>query len=427
MMIFVLIFMNLLLWNIFTPIFEAADEPGYYQQAYFLAHERQMPNLNNPPQNAGVMTYPPTYYLPLVPIVWLTQSPSINDPIAIQERENFRQGWRYQKFNRFQHSSAEVYWRWDKLGWAIRLMRLVANLWGIGTIILVYLTARQLFSNENKAMLATLFVGFNPMFAHLNSTVIVVNLLIFLASLMWYWLIKWRSFTFKKAVVLGSVIGLATITKATGLLLLPIAGTRMLMTRAEKKDWLGLVLGVGLTAGWWFVRNIFLYGSLLATDKVIATTGTRAFMIQQLGPINYWVGFFTSQWATFWTGYGWSAVYFSKTVLGILLVLVALAIWGIAKSREKKLRFFIGAVIFWWSMLMMAHAKFPTFHAKDLYPMIIPISLLVVAGWDRIWQIGKLPKLGNRWLMGVILILFLINAAYLLLDVSPKLFGRQSF
>lgn len=414
-MIFVFIFVNLVLWNVFTPVFEAADEPGYFQQAYFLAREKRMPNLNNPPQNAGVMTYPPTYYLPLIPILWLAQSPSEEDPTVVRERENYRQGWRYQKFNRFQHTIAEVNFRWNKLEWAVHLMRLVANLWGLGTVILVYLAAKQFFRNENKAMLAGLFVGFNPMFAHVNSTIIVVNLLIFLASLTWYWLIKWKEFSFKRSFILGLVIGLATVTKATGLLLLPITGAKMLLVKTKKRNFLGLGLGFMVSAGWWLVRNMILYSSLLATDKVIATTGTRAFMIQQMGPVNYWAGFFTSQWATFWTGYGWSAVYFPKIILGSLFILMVLTGWRALKSERKRLGFLVGGVMFWLMMLMLAHAHFPTFHAKDLYPMMVPVSLVVTAG---------LPKLSSRRLVYVTMILFLVNVTYLLLDVSPKLYGQ---
>lgn len=411
-MIFVFIFVNLVLWNVFTPVFEAADEPGYFQQAYFLARERRMPNLNNPPQNAGVMTYPPTYYLPLIPVLWLTQSPSGEDPTVVRERENYRQGWRYQKFNRFQHTIAEVNFRWNKLEWAVHLMRLIANVWGMGTVALVYLAAKEFFRDESKAMLASLFVGFNPMFAHLNSTIIVVNLLILLASLTWYWLIKWRQLTFTRAIALGLVIGLATITKVTGLLLLPIA----LFKWRHQVRWLWVIAtGFSLTSGWWFIRNLFLYGSLLATDKVIATTGTRAFMIQQMGPVNYWVGFFTSQWATFWTGYGWSAVYFPKIILGSLFILMVLTGWRALKSERKRLGFLVGGVMFWLMMLMLAHVHFPTFHAKDLYPMMVPVSLVVTAG---------LPKLSSRRLVYVTVILFLVNVTYLLLDVSPKLYGQ---
>lgn len=411
-MMFVLVFLNLVLWNVFTPIFEAADEQGYYQQAYFLAHERRMPNLNDPPPNAGVMTYPPTYYLPLLPIIWLIQAPSGEDPLIIRERPNYRQGWRYQTFNRFQHTRAEAVFKWNKLEWAVHLMRLIANIWGLGTVMVVYLTAKEFFRDKNKAILAAMFVGFNPMFAHLNSTVIVVNLLIFLTSLVWYWLIKWRELTFTRAIVLGLVMGLATITKATGLLLLPIALFKL--RRHGKWVWV-IAAGFGLTSGWWFIRNLILYGSLLATDKVIATTGTRFFMVQQMGPINYWVGFFTSQWATFWTGYGWSAVYFSKIILGILLVLMLWVSWRAVQLNIKGLGFLIGTVLFWLVMLMIAHARFPTFHAKDLYPMIVPISLVVAAG---------LPNLSSRRLVYVTVILFLVNVAYLLSDVSPKLFGQ---
>lgn len=412
-LILALIAVELLLWNIFTPIFEAADESTYYQHVYFLAHERRLPNLNFPPEEAGVMSYPPTYYLPLIPILLAFNAPSIYDPSSIQLRPGHRLGLRQAVFNFFDHPVRELGLNWNNQEWAVHLMRLVANLWGLGTVILVYLAAKQFFRNENKAILASLFVGFNPMFTHLSSTIIVINLLIFLSSLVIYLLLRWQDrLSLNKNLILGALIGLTTVTKVTGLWLLPIAITKIWKRGAW---WLGLGIGFWLTAGWWFVRNIILYGSLLATDKVIATTGTRAFMVQQMGLVNYWVGFFTSQWATFWTGYGWSAVYFPKIILGILFIFLAVTGWRAVRSRRQGLSFLMGTVLFWLVMLMVAHARFPIFHAKDLYPMIIPISLLVTSG---------LPKLSHRWVVRIMVILFLVNSAYLLLDVAPKLFGQ---
>lgn len=411
-LVLALVAAELVLWNIFTPIFEAADESTYYQHVYFLAHERRLPNLNFPPAQAGVMSYPPTYYLPLIPILLIFNAPSIYDPLSIQLRADHRAGLRQSIFNFFEHSVAESKLQWNNQQWAVHLMRLVANVWGLGTVVLVYLTAKDFFGDKNRAILAAMFVGFNPMFAHVNSTISVVNLLILLASLAWYWLIKWKQLTLKKSLVLGLVIGLATITKVTGLLLLPIV---LFKWRHELK-WLGvMVIGFGLTSGWWFIRNFILYGSLLASDKVIATTGTRALMMQQIGPINYWLGFFTSQWATFWTGYGWSTVYFPKIILGILLIFVTMTGWKAIKSKRRGLSFLMGTVLFWLVMLMAAHTRFPTFHAKDLYPMIVPISLIVTAG---------LPRLNSRSVIGIAVILFLVNVTYLLMDVAPKLFGQ---
>src|SRR3989344_8150801 len=159
----VLVAAELVLWNIFTPIFESADESTYYQHVYFLAHEKRLPNLNFPPEQGGVMSYPPTYYLPLIPILLVFDAPSIYDLASIQLRSNHRSGLRYTNFNFFIHSSRELKWRWNRQEWAVHLMRLVANGWGVGTIILVYMAAKQLFKGEKQAIGASLWVGFNPM------------------------------------------------------------------------------------------------------------------------------------------------------------------------------------------------------------------------------------------------------------------------
>jgi hypothetical protein len=409
-----LVAIYLSLWNLFIPIFEAADESTYYQHVYYLAHNWSMPNLNQPPKQAGVMTYPPTYYLPLTGILLLLQSPSIYSTDSIQTVKNKQGLFRHQFFNRFEHTYNEKEFSWNNQQLAVHLMRVVSTVWGLGTVWLVY-EASWLFyqKNEKLAGLSAGLVGLNPMFAHLNSTIIVSSLLILLCSLVFYLLILWRnSLNATRSFIIGSVVGLAVITKATGLLLVPIVLVGKKFTQIAS-----FVSGVLLFSGWYFGRNLILYRDLLATKEIVATTGSRAFMKDALGPINYWVGFVVSQFKTFWSGFGWSAVYLPSAVEWLLLILSILVVFGIFKGF-KQVKPILLYVCFWILMLAVAHSKFPAFHAKDLYPVIVPVAILITYGLKDFFT--KLNTNSAKMLIGSV---FIINSIYLITRVSPKLYG----
>lgn len=155
-------------------------------------------------------------------------------------------------------------------------------------------------------------------------------------------------------------------------------------------------------------------------------------MIKAWGWKNYWWGFFASHFTTFWTGYGWSSVHFPAILVWLLLALMLLAAYGVYKIfRERKwpkyqlrLLLFLGASFgFFMIMLLFTHSRFPTFKAKDNYPVIIPVALLTLAGWQRLADLKK--KFSRSWsLLLLAVILFLVNAVYLIGHVSFRLADR---
>jgi len=435
--LFLLIAASLLLWNAFIPVFEAADEPGYYQHVYFLATEKKLPNLNDKFEQAGVNTYPPLYYLPLTPLVRVFNPPSIYDSQAMQMRSDRREGFRHESFNWFDHTTDEIHFKWDRLQLTVHLMRLWSSLLGLGTVFLIYLSGLIYFKNRSLSIIASMFIGFNPMFNHLHSTIIILPLLIFIGSLIFYLLIKCKKSTLQNSFILGGLVGLSVITKIQGIAFVPISVIWILWKswKEGRLVWMKKVLGFLLAflafAAWWYLRNLKLYGNILAIDNFVFATGTRASMPELMGLVNYWVGFFTSQFATFWTGYGWAAVYFSNKIQNILLGLVLFSILkvitdlGRLSDGKKDLAIFlIGSSVFFESSLLIAHIKFPVFHAKDLFPVIVPIALLLVSGWHSLFKSKfDMAKLQPSQIIIIGLLLFLINSAYLLIDVSPKLTG----
>lgn len=434
----ILVMVQFLLWNIFVPAFEANEEPNYYQQVYYLAHTGTLPNLMYPPQDAGVITYPPGYYVLLIPIVKLIDPSPIYDTSLIREPVTPTHEFRHDFFNRYFHTKDELAFKWNRQQWAVHLMRLVSSLLGLLTIYFVYKSARLFFAlHVELAYLAAVMVGFNPMFTHIHATVIVSPLLIFSVSWLLFLLLRKNGMmTKKELVLLGALVGIATITKVTGLFFLGVVFWGIYILPAKRPAFLQLLmgmvfvfLGLSLTAGWFFGRNMLLYGNFLAIPQVVALTGDPATqMIATQGWWHYWEGFMTSNYATFWTGYGWSAVYWPKAVLGGVLLLLAMAVWGwlrvlptLSLSSRRHVWFLGGTFVTYMLLLVYVHVHFPTFHAKEMYPIIIPITMLMVMGWEGFFRL-------HQWLSMRMIFLgagiwFSINTWYLLSVVGPRLGG----
>ena len=81
---------------------------------------------------------------------------------------------------------------------------------------------------------------------------------------------------------MGITIGLAALTKLSGLALLGLSGLIFCWIAWRRRSWRilltdGLIVGgvTAVIAGWWFVRNLQLYGSLDGIDLHLQAMGGR--------------------------------------------------------------------------------------------------------------------------------------------------------
>ena len=80
--IFSLIFINLLFWNIFIPIFELPSEQLYFGRMQYIATTQSLPDMRTRPP--GDLIYPDTYPLLMVPIIALLQPPAIQNQATLE-------------------------------------------------------------------------------------------------------------------------------------------------------------------------------------------------------------------------------------------------------------------------------------------------------------------------------------------------------
>lgn len=348
-----------------TPAFEASDELWHYPMVQHLAGGNPLPVQVFDPAQAGPWnqeaSQPPLYYyLGAALTFWIDQSdmsrvrwlnPHVDNGVITPDGNN----------NLAIHDPAANPWQGALL--AVRIVRLVSVLLGALTVYLTYRIAGETAPGRaDIALGAAALNAFLPMFLFISGAVNNDNLAIPLASLAIllmirvvtrrvadYFPVKWWEWA-----VLGIVIGLAVLTKEGTLGLIPLAfGTAVVavwqkwfvpvpsgsgkpastLRHQLKSATLGLFLSLILIslpiliiAGWWYYRNIVLYGDWLGWNAFIAVLGQRAHpasLTQLWGERN---GFMMSYWGLF----GGVNVPMTSWIYRVLNVFLVLSVIGFA-------------------------------------------------------------------------------------------------
>lgn len=249
-----------LLLALLVPPGQPYDEPAHHANAIYYAHEHRLPVLGEPGVHyEGQMG--PGYYLPAA--VLLSVSGTTEDPAA-----------------------------------GLRLLRLagvfLVPLVGGGT----YLLARRLGAMRAPSLLAASAVAVNPtMLAvagsvqndYLSIAVGLVGALVALRAIRpssaWWW-----------SAAAGVVIGLAVLVKVfaggliVGLVVALLADRSRPLTARLVRGFSALV-GAALVSGWWFVRNLRLYGDLTGASAVERTgVSFPPLQLDGLGSMIAWTG-----------------------------------------------------------------------------------------------------------------------------------------
>lgn len=304
------------IYAVITPVFEASDELWHYPMIRHLADGNPLPVQVFDPAQAGPWkqeaSQPPLYYyLGAALTFWIDASdmeavrlenPHVDNGIITQDGN----------INLVVHDPAWNPWQGTLL--AVRIVRLASVLLGALTVTLTYRIGREVAPHRPEIGLGAAAVNaFTPMFLFISGAVNNDNLAIPLASLailLMILAVTGRAGPGRLArsraplfwLLLGAVIGAAVLTKEGTLGLIPLAaGTafvaqwqrawqretvpattavalqRILATAVRGLGWFALaMLPVLLIAGWWYYRNIVLYGDWLGWNAFIAVLGQRA-------------------------------------------------------------------------------------------------------------------------------------------------------
>ncbi len=401
-------------YSLVTPIFEASDEISHYPVVHHIATTGQLPI-----QRPGVDTLweqegsqPPLYYLigaaltfwidtsDLPQVRWRNPHAKLGIPLDPDNK------------NMVIHTEAERFpWRGTVL--AVHLLRFLGVALSAATVALTYRLTHEVWPDKpHLPLLAAALVAFNPMFLFISGSVNNDNLIILLST--WGILlcarIVIRGLPPRRAVTLAVVAALATLTKISGLTLLPLIGLTLAIHAIRRQEWrsataagLGLVAAWLILAGWWYVRNLVLYGELLGLNTHVAIAGTRSIRLLDL-IAREWYGFWVSYWALFGAVniLADPAVYTFYASLQILALGGVLG-WAVERLRARDLESLLLPSLFAFQTGMVLAGvirwTLTTYASQGrlMFPVISALSVLTALGLVRL-----VPEQWRRYLVAAV-------------------------
>ncbi len=380
------------LYNWAIPLGEGPDEPGHLAYVLFLADEGRLPVQREAPEPSDVPGeghQPPLAYALATPAVaWLPA-----EQRAILLTANPRFVWAGgDEPGAFMRGSRELL-PWTGLTAAWHLVRAVSGLWGALAISFTFLAARRLSPADPwLAPAAAALVALNPQL--LFTTALATNdaLLAALGAATLWWCLRPTRSPIRWALVAGLLFGLALLTKQSALLLGPLLlWGAWRATGGQLRGLVGTCLALGLTtlltAGWWFWRNLGLYGDLFGLGAFKAEFVTQPF---DWGDPAAWAGAVGQLFGSFWARFGWMSVRPADWVLWPYMALCALAIvgWGRLLARRGgagTLGLWAGPLIaaamaLAWTLAFAWTAGLVAWQGRMLFPAVGAIALLLAQG-----------------------------------------------
>jgi hypothetical protein len=390
-----------------TPIFEASDEFLHFPVVDYIADTGRLPV-----QRPGVDTLwrqegsqPPLYYLAgavlvagidrsdMEMLLWTNPHAQVGIADAAHNK------------NIVVHTDAEASpWRQTTL--AVHLLRF----FGIGldtlTVALSYAVVRRAVPGRlDVALLAMALTAFNPMFLFITASVNNDNLTITLGSVALLLILHLygRGQNARLVLLLSLVLALASLSKLSGLTLYPLAVLVILIApprrdayKAKSAALVALALCWLLVAGWWYLRNVQLYGELTGLNTMVAIAGSRNPVPSYLDLLSEFEGFRISYWGLFGgvnvlTG-SWFYTYADALSA---VALAGLATWAVVQARARRWKALFpvvlvglqtGVVFFGvasWTRRTMAS------QGRLMFPIVAGISALLA--------LGLLGVVARRW------------------------------
>ncbi len=462
----VIIGLHLLLGPIYdwaTPIFEASDEGAHYAVIHWLAQGRALPvQAPGAPEKPWAQegSQPPLYYYLGAGLTFWVDTRDFDQVLIRNPLSRVGIPGTTHNVNLYRHPISPAPLRGAAL--AVKLVRWFSLVLSSVTIYLTAQLARRIFpEREGLALLAAALVAFNPMALFVNASVNNDNLLMLLSTAALIVTVDFmqasppspddngrrvsrstlggaqrgRRSGWGGEVGLGLLLGLAALTKVSGLVLWPIAalglGWGVWRSKLPITNYLlSLLVVFGpalLVSGGWFWRNHVLYGEWLGLNTMVAVAGPRVPPITLLALIQReWYGFYLSYWGIFGTFTillpTWARFFFGALTLwalaGGLWALFRLRAWP--RPELLLLGFFcaltcVGLVR--WTLQTFASQGRLMFGA--IAPLSIFMALGLFAPLDRLASRGRLRF--DIWSLKFGIFPLALAAAIIpLTDIAPR-------
>jgi 4-amino-4-deoxy-L-arabinose transferase-like glycosyltransferase len=390
------------LYALYTPAWQAPDEPAHYNYVQYLAEQHRFPILK--PGDY------PAAYLEEIKAARFPPKMSI-EPI----RYEFHQPPLYYLL------VVPVY---GLFGGALLPLRLFSVGLGALLLLLAYWTVQEAVPKQPFLALGTAaFVAFLPM--HLAMTAAANNdtlaeLLLATILLLSIRYLKGSVSPSREAegtrllILLGVTTGLGLVTKSSVYIALPLVPAAIAarhlwldklgpsLAKGFKDAALYLLPALALALPWW-VRNIALYGDtdflgLGRHDQVVVGQLRTAEFVAQNGMAQLVRDFFLTSFRSFWGQFGWMGVLLDLRLYQVLAILSVLALLGSLLwaartwSRWRQVpewQWAAGSLLALAVLLTLAsyvwyNTNFLQHQGRYLFRALVPLGLAVALGWREV-------------------------------------------
>ncbi len=397
-------------YSAFIPIFEGSDEAEHFLYVHSILTDDALPVIRSRAEVVTTSTtaaelwnnhthHAPLYYLLGAVVVGWTERADIedylrpNDVIFVRGlRENNPNKWLYSPYPPSGDTARAVY-----------TLRMLNGLLGVVTLGLIYATTYAAWQKRDVACVAMFITASIPSFVAAHAGVNNDALVIMLYSAGVLWLIKtWQAAHISRwqMVFISLIIAGAALAKLTGLSLLGVV-VLVLMAgvwrgRFSLRQVVGtvacIVLIVGVLVGWWYVRNLMLYGDFFALSATQSLWG-RDFDIatEQASLLDETVRLARSFWLMI--GYRHQPLLASDSFLAYGLLLILLgglgAVYRMARKQHSAIivicLLVCGVVLL---SLVVGTRDVDISYGRILFPALSALMALVALG---LWRVA------GRW------------------------------
>ncbi len=432
-----------MLHTVTAPLFEAPDEIWHYAYVRWIAEGHGLPSMADDSSGANQeVAQPPLYY---------AVSALLSAPFDDSDRHDLswhNPGFGYQapgttadNKNMLIHTEREG-WPWRGAVLAIHAARLASLFFGLLTVIAAWGLGWETFRSQKAALFTAALVAFHPQFVFISSVVSNDSSAAALATAaLWSMArILRQGITLKRALLTGTLSGLAILTKTSMLPLLPLLVVVLIWAgwqqKAKRNQLLAALLTYGMGAlvvgGWWYIRNVVLYGEPLGLSSHLNTLWGRS------EPVSLWklAPELPLLLKSFWAAYGWGHVFWPDWVYGVLIVgslgFLALGIQQLTRGWREAIKTvtytapqppilgmaavwglgILAALLYW-----MQQVEAP--HGRLLFPTIGAWALIMAAGMGALWPYKKGPYLVRGFLLSMAVVAALAPGVRIVATFAP--------
>jgi len=401
------------------PIFEASDEAAHFIYAHQLAATGALPvipsrdELDSAAQRGDTVAQwsieshqPPLYYTLAAALIAPTTTRADIADYLVSNDVIFTWGIAQANPNVWLHPPSEPGGDTLRAVWIVRFFSL---LFGCGTLVLMQ-RAAYLATGSRAAALTVMFATASlPMFVVVSGSVTNDAPIIFLSTAGAWWSLRVAMHGLRRfdPLLIGAILAAAALTKITGLALFGLVFVALALgVRGGKITVRWAIISVltagGMTAvlaGWWYVRNVTLYGDVLATAATADLWGRQFGTAGESGGWPELARIYNSFWLM--VGHLHAPVWAQTGFYGATLALVAASMAGwVIVIRRARTGYMLSlqttlivvlCVILPILMLLVGTKNVDISYGRLLFPGLVGFMTLLVIGWRGL--IGRFAPL----------------------------------